>query len=247
VAGLQIGAIDFDLGIADFSGRLLSKQTVPAASRTAPQYSRRACSTLEEMLSGHGRSAEPSPWALASACRGPWISRWHGCVAPIMPAWDQFPSATRSSSGSVRQRAVDNDVNVMALGEVSLGAARGCATDLVKIGTGMEPGSFAKAGSHRGSNGCAGDIATSVLTRTARSAVAGNRGCLEKIAAGPGIAERALAGARQGKSPLLLDRYERNGGALRGKTSGRPPRREMHLQSRSFAKVGGCGESWLHW
>ena len=31
VAGLQIGAIDFDLGIADFSGRLLSKQTVPAA------------------------------------------------------------------------------------------------------------------------------------------------------------------------------------------------------------------------
>jgi predicted NBD/HSP70 family sugar kinase len=37
---------------------------------------------------------------------------------------------------------------------------------------------------------------------------------LEAVAAGPAIAERSLIEAQAGKSPILLNRYERNGKAL---------------------------------
>lgn len=223
VAGLQIGAIDFDLGIADFSGRLLSKQTVPAAVKDGPiSILGRACSTLEEMLSASGRNAD-QVLGIGIGVPGP-VDFSAGMVVspPIMPGWDQFPIGDTVQqwfpSASV---AIDNDVNVMALGEVSLGAARGVRNLIsVKIGTGIGAGIICEGRIYRGSNGCAGDIGHICVDKDGPVCSCGNRGCLEKIAAGPGLAERALAGARQGMSPLLLDRYERNGGVLRGEDVG---------------------------
>src|SRR5690606_7942160 len=42
----------------------------------------------------------------------------------------------------------------------------------------------------------------------------GNTGCLEAMAAGPAIVEKAVQAARGGQSPLLLGMLEANGGAL---------------------------------
>ncbi len=44
--------------------------------------------------------------------------------------------------------------------------------------------------------------------------------CLEAVAAGPAIAERALMGAQAGKSPILMKYYEANGGFLKAENVG---------------------------
>jgi glucokinase-like ROK family protein len=141
---------------------------------------------------------------------------------PIMPGWDGFPILD-----TVRQwfpsanAVVDNDVNVMALGEVSVGAAKGIDNIIfVKIGTGIGAGIICEGRIYRGSTGCAGDIGHICVEKDGPVCHCGNRGCLEKVAAGPAIAERALSAARAGASRALLEAYEKNGNALRAEDVG---------------------------
>jgi predicted NBD/HSP70 family sugar kinase len=116
---------------------------------------------------------------------------------------------------------VDNDVNVMALGELSLGVAQGVDNLIfVKLGTGIGAGIICEGRIYRGANGCAGDIGHICVDKDGPVCHCGNKGCLERLAAGPAIAERSLVAARAGRSPNLLDRYEKNGGMLRAEDVG---------------------------
>jgi predicted NBD/HSP70 family sugar kinase len=67
---------------------------------------------------------------------------------------------------------------------------------------------------HRGSDGCAGDIGHICVDKQGPICRCGNHGCLEAMAAGPAIAEKAMQAARDGKSELLQKMMEINGGVL---------------------------------
>jgi len=120
---------------------------------------------------------------------------------------------------------VDNDVNVMALGEINEGAGRGVDNLIfVKIGTGIGAGIICEGRIYRGANGCAGDIGHIGVDKSGPLCHCGNRGCLETLASGPAIAERSLAAAQAGQSPILLQHYEANGGVLRTEDVGEAAR-----------------------
>ena len=110
---------------------------------------------------------------------------------PIMPGWDGVPVppyfAHRFPGVPV---LVDNDVNVMALGEY-WSRWRTAVNDLlfIKIGTGIGCGIVVDGAIHRGAQGAAGDIghiqvsdAENVLCRC------GNAGCVEAVAGGAALA-----------------------------------------------------------
>jgi predicted NBD/HSP70 family sugar kinase len=100
---------------------------------------------------------------------------------------------------------VDNDVNVMALGELRGGIARE-VRDLVyvKIGTGIGAGLVSGGRLHRGAQGCAGDIGHVVVEQPSDiTCRCGNNGCLEAIAGGHALARDGLAAARTGRSEYL--------------------------------------------
>jgi len=223
VAGIQIGAIDFDLGIADFSGRVLASHSEPAAVKDGPIATLgRACSLLEKMLTANALSPE-TVMGIGIGVPGP-VDFSAGTVVspPIMPGWDRYPIIeTVQQWFPCANVVVDNDVNVMALGEVSQGAAVGVQNLIsVKIGTGIGAGIICDGRIYRGSSGCAGDIGHICVDKDGPVCHCGNKGCLEKIAAGPAIAERALFGARAGGSPTLLGRFEKNGNILRAEDVG---------------------------
>ena len=123
---------------------------------------------------------------------------------PLMPAWEGFSirgyfHATFPSAFV----AVDNDVNLMALGELKSGAGAGLDDFIfVKIGTGIGAGIVCKGVIHRGHNGSAGDIGHICADHNGPICRCGNVGCLEALAAGPAIANRALAAAQNGSSPI---------------------------------------------
>lgn len=111
---------------------------------------------------------------------------------PIMPGWDAFPVpewlGERLGAAAV---LVDNDVNIMALGEHW--AARPEADQLVfvKIGTGIGCGVISDRRLHRGAQGAAGDIGH-VRVSSAADVVCrcGNNGCLEAVAGGAALSAR---------------------------------------------------------
>ena len=111
---------------------------------------------------------------------------------PIMPGWDRF-----DVPGWVQQHLevpvlVDNDVNIMALGERALAWPHVEHLVFVKVATGIGSGVISGGLLQRGAQGIAGDIGH---VRVARGegvpCHCGNRGCLEALASGPAIA-RAL-------------------------------------------------------
>jgi predicted NBD/HSP70 family sugar kinase len=111
---------------------------------------------------------------------------------PIMPGWDRFdvPGWFRNSFDV--PVLVDNDVNIMALGEREFAWPDVDHLVFVKVATGIGSGVISGGFLQRGAQGTAGDIGHVYVARGAEVPCAcGNRGCLEALASGPAIG-RAL-------------------------------------------------------
>ncbi|MGH3469351.1 MAG: ROK family protein, partial [Thermocrispum sp.] len=113
---------------------------------------------------------------------------------PIMPGWDDF-----DVMGFVRDRLgvrtlVDNDVNIMALGEHHTQWPQAADMLFVKVATGIGSGLISDGRLHRGAQGAAGDMGHVQLPHGADVACrCGNVGCLEAIASGAAVAAKLTA------------------------------------------------------
>ena len=217
VAGVDIGATSIDLGIADFSGKLLVRYSEPASVKDGPIIVLgRVCSLLEKMLQESNLSS-PNLNGIGIGVPGPVdISMGTLVSPPIMPGWDRYPIIETIQQWFPSSNVfVDNDVNVMALGEIYRGAGKGVDNLIfVKIGTGIGAGIICEGKIYRGSSGCAGDIGHISVDKTGPLCHCGNKGCLEAMAAGPAIAERSLVAAQNGKSSILINYYQKSGNVL---------------------------------
>ncbi|SOD62395.1 ROK family protein (putative glucokinase) [Streptomyces zhaozhouensis] len=131
---------------------------------------------------------------------------------PIMPGWDGFPVREVLSQELGCPIMVDNDVNLMALGERHAGVAHSVQDFIcVKIGTGIGCGVVADGKVHRGATGSAGDIGHIQVEADGRQCPCGNRGCLEAYFGGAALARDAEQAARDGRSVELASRLEAAG------------------------------------
>lgn len=107
---------------------------------------------------------------------------------PIMFGWHDYPIRDRLADRFSAPTLVDNDVNIMALGEHWTLDKPVDDLIYVKVGTGIGSGLILGGHLHRGARGAAGDIghiqagATDVVCRC------GNTGCLEASAGGAALA-----------------------------------------------------------
>ncbi|HEX8230478.1 MAG TPA: ROK family transcriptional regulator [Chloroflexia bacterium] len=218
VVGIDIGATSIDLAVADLNSHVLLRDSGPADVRQEPtvllgEVKRR----LSDMLRKGGVRAEEII-GIGVGLPGPVdFARGVLVAPPLMPGWGNYP--IRGFFHNLFPNAfvsVDNDVNMMALGELRAGAGKGIDNFLfIKIGTGIGAGIICHGLVHRGSTGSAGDIGHISVDRTGPTCHCGNIGCLEIMAAGPAIADRAAEAARTGASGILARKLEARGGHLR--------------------------------
>lgn len=99
--------------------------------------------------------------------------------------------------------AVDNDANLVALGEWSFGAGRGAEHLVcVTLGTGVGGGLVLEGGLYRGASGSAGEIGHMIVLPGGRRCGCGQRGCLEAQVGTAAILSEARAAARHGSVAL---------------------------------------------
>jgi glucokinase-like ROK family protein len=131
---------------------------------------------------------------------------------PIMPGWDRYPVREVLTREYGCPAVVDNDVNIMAIGERYGGVAHSVDDYLfVKIGTGVGCGIYLSGEVYRGTDGCAGDIGHIQVDGHGPVCACGNVGCLEAVFSGAALAREATAAARSGASPALADRLAAGG------------------------------------
>ncbi|HSL44626.1 MAG TPA: ROK family transcriptional regulator [Anaerolineales bacterium] len=218
VAGIDIGATSMDIALADVTGSILQHCSEATDVKLSPEAVFGRCSELLLELVRAQRAAPNQILGIGIGVPGPVdFARGVLVAPPLMPEWEDFPirdffKKTFNSAFVV----VDNDVNIMALGEQRAGDGAGIDHFIfMKIGTGIGAGIISNGKIHRGSDGCAGDIGHICVDKEGPLCSCGNKGCLEAMAAGPAISTKAMEAARNGASPILSQMQEANGGVIR--------------------------------
>lgn len=202
----EFGATSLSVGISDLAGHLVAQQKEDCEITIGPDAALdRLEKRLDAMLADRPPSAPPV-WGIGVGVPGPVEFASGTLVAPpIMPGWDGYSVRARLAARYDVPVWVDNEVNLMALGEFRGGLAQGVPDMVyVKIGTGIGAGLISAGRLHRGSQGCAGDVGhVNVIDDASIVCRCGNTGCLEALASGAAIARYAAAAASDGRSDFL--------------------------------------------
>ncbi|MET0977107.1 MAG: ROK family transcriptional regulator [Leifsonia sp.] len=190
VLAADLGASHATLAVTDLTGTVLGELREPIDIASGPEvvlsWMVEAAKTLLDRLDrGHDDLV-----AIGIGVPGPVEhSTGRPVNPPIMPGWDRF-----DVPGWVQQHLeipvlVDNDVNIMALGERAFAWPNAEHLMFVKVATGIGAGVISSGRLQRGAQGIAGDIGHVQVARGAGIPChCGNRGCLEALASGPTIA-----------------------------------------------------------
>jgi len=140
----------------------------------------------------------------------------HGLVteAPQLPGWDGVPLVEIMNKRLGLPVLLENDANAAALGENRFGAGRGTRFMVyLTISTGVGGGIIIDGQVYHGVSGSAGELGHMVVWFNGPRCLCGERGCLEAIASGTGLAWRARDLVDRGEAPGL-DRILREKGEL---------------------------------
>ncbi len=146
--------------------------------------------TFDRLLDGIGR-AQSEVRGVGIGVPGP-VDYVRGMAVnpPIMAGWHMHPIKDGFVQRYDAPVLVDNDVNIMALGEYWVMEPKVDDFVFVKVGTGIGSGLILGGVLHRGANGAAGDIGHVRATSEDVVCRCGNNGCLEALAGGAALAAR---------------------------------------------------------
>ena len=195
--GIDLGGTQLRVAVADDRGRLRTVVRHPTeAARGSQHVISRIVAAVAEALEEDGTAARRVR-ALGIGLPGP-VDPVAGLV--ISPA--NLPGFRNVPLNRILTRATGipsylyHDAHLAALGEHRRGVARGASEMIyVTVSTGIGAGLLLHGELYAGAHGIAGEVGHIVVQRDGPLCTCGNRGCLEAIASGTGIARAACESA----------------------------------------------------
>ncbi|GAB3995229.1 ROK family protein [Nocardioides marmoraquaticus] len=188
VAGVDVGATHVSVALGDLSGELLAHDSMSLEVADGPEVVLAAVAAsvrrlLDDLpgsrLAGVGMGLPGPVEHSTGRPRNP----------PIMPGWDGYDVPGRVQRDHDVPVLIDNDVNIMALGEREVAFPHVEDLVFVKVATGIGAGIISGGALQRGAQGTAGDLGhVRVAGHDDVVCRCGNLACLEAVAAGPAVA-----------------------------------------------------------
>ncbi|MGO4297700.1 ROK family protein [Glutamicibacter sp. MCAF14] len=190
ILAIDLGASHLRVALTDLSPTLVAQSQLPISFADGPVAILESALVLaDELLASQQRTREDII-AIGMGVPGP-VNFETGRPAnpPIMPGWDGFDIPAWFQQHLDALVVVDNDVNLMAIGEKDQLETGSEDFIFVKLATGIGSGIISGGLLQRGAQGTAGDIGHVRIRRgDGIFCHCGNEGCLEAVAAGPKIA-----------------------------------------------------------
>jgi predicted NBD/HSP70 family sugar kinase len=190
----DLGATRARFAVSDLAGAELASSIKELAIDQEPeQVLGLADKELRILLDTAGRQAADVR-AIVVGLPGPVeIASGTAVKPPLMPRWDGYRVPGYFAERYAADTLVDNDVNLMALGE-----HRAIYPDLkhllfIKVGSGIGCGIIVSGQLHRGADGAAGDLGHIRVPGCDTPCRCGNTGCLEAVAGGQALAKHLAA------------------------------------------------------
>ncbi|MGZ2223624.1 ROK family protein [Glutamicibacter nicotianae] len=190
VLAIDLGASHLRVALTDLSPTLVAQSQIPISFADGPVAILESALVLADELLASQQRAREDVIAIGMGVPGP-VNFETGRPAnpPIMPGWDGFDIPAWFQAHMDALVVVDNDVNLMAIGEKDQLETGSEDFIFVKLATGIGSGIISGGLLQRGAQGTAGDIGHVRIRRgDGIFCHCGNEGCLEAVAAGPKIA-----------------------------------------------------------
>ena len=186
VFAADLGGTKLAAALVSAEGRIVARET-EAVIAAGPR------SVIDQIVKLAGElKAKRGTKLVAAGVAVPGLVRRNGTVwAPNLAGWTSVPLAAKLRSRLRVPVVVESDRNAAVLGEVWKGAARGRSDVIVLlVGTGIGAGILAGGAVLRGAHELSGCAGWMVVTDRDEPEFA-RCGCLEALAAGPGLARAA--------------------------------------------------------
>ena len=212
VLGADLGATSMDIAVMRPDLSVIARHAEEADVRAGPGVVlARVRAVMRKLLADHGISHR-QVIAIGMGVPGP-VDFGSGQLVnpPLMPEWDSFSIRDYLREAFEAPVFVDNDVNIMALGELWR-LQRSLQNFLViKVGTGIGCGIVCHGEVYRGANGSAGDVGHICVDQAGPRCHCGNLGCVEAMAAAPAIARMGEEAVASGESASMAEVLRQNG------------------------------------
>ena len=208
VLAVDLGVTSVDVAVTDLAAQILATVGHPIDIADGPRAVLAEVDRLAQKVLAEAGLGVADVCAVGVGVPGPVeFSTGRPSHPPIMPGWHDYPIPSAFGRYGCPVY-VDNDVNVMALGEIGIA---GSVQDVlvVKVGTGIGCGVIVEGRVYRGAQGSAGDIGHIYVAQPdGRTVVCrcGNENCLEAIAGGGALLRDAVAaGLRVGSTREVVE------------------------------------------
>src|SRR5256714_12084934 len=206
VIGVDLGGTQLRVAVADDRGRLTTVVRRPTeAVRGRQHVIKRIVAAVKDAL-GEDGTAPRRVRALGIGLPGPVDPAAGLVISPgNLPGFRNVPLNRILTRATGIPSFLHHDAHLAALGEHRRGAARGASEMIyVTVSTGIGAGILLGGELYAGTHGIAGEVGHIVLKPDGPLCTCGQRGDLESIASGTGIARAAREAAR-GKPASGLD------------------------------------------
>lgn len=204
--GIDLGGTDIKAGLLAEDGTLSCRTVISTrVNEGAKAIAKRIARTIQQVISEAEESYQPiecSKQIIGIGLGAPGlIIAESGIVhfSPNFPGWRDIPLLDYVNEALEKRNGqemdiplyIDNDVNVMVLGELHHGAGIGFDNIVgLTIGTGVGGGVVINRKVYHGSWNTAGELGHTIVKPYGRKCGCGNRGCLEAYAGARHIVER---------------------------------------------------------
>jgi predicted NBD/HSP70 family sugar kinase len=201
VLAVDLGVTSVDVAVADLDAQLLATVGHPLDIADGPDAVLAEVDRLAQQVLDEAGLTPADVRAIGLGVPGPVeFSTGRPFHPPLMPGWHDVPVPSAFARYDCPV-FVDNDVNVMALGEIGVAGPEAQENVLVvKVGTGIGCGIVVAGRIYRGAQGSAGDIGHIAVAPPRGETVVcrcGNDNCLEAFAGGAAIVRDAVAAGLQ--------------------------------------------------
>jgi glucokinase len=213
IVGIDVGGTKVAGGLVSLKGRLVKSMVVPTRATEGFKASYAQIVQLTKRLVEHA-GGKQNIVGIGVCAPGPLNPRTGVVInPPNLPGWRNIPLARLMEKQLGLPTKVENDANAAGLAEVLFGAAVGYRDIFyVTVSTGIGTGIIIDKKIYHGKNGVAGEGGhVSIDYRSPYRCGCGTLGCIEALAAGPGMARRARVHLEQEHTkPSLLRKLTDN-------------------------------------
>jgi glucokinase-like ROK family protein len=212
IVSIELGTTSVQVALTDFNCQIKTSKSSLIRINQGPEVVLTYIYQLIEQLMRESSVQRHSIKGIGMGIPGPVeFSSGRPISPPLMPGWDGYPIKAFWSTYFECPCYIDNDVNIMALGEYAKGLNFEVAHFIfIKIDTGIGSGVIYNGKLYRGATGSAGDIGHFDIG-TDVVCWCGNSGCLEASAGVKAITTKGKELALLGKSDYLLKTVQDEG------------------------------------